>query len=251
MPQAMYPCQNKIALVTGASRGIGASCALALAKAGATVIAVARSETLLVNMAQQLSEQAESGKIIPWVMDVTSEAFLDRIGTLTKLDILVNNAGTNIPEPFTEVSLENLERIIALNITAVFRCSQAAVKIMMQHNGGSIIHISSQMGHVGSPNRSAYCMSKHAMEGLNRAMAVELAPSNIRVNTVAPTFVITELTRPMLDDPEFNRFVLENIPMGKLARSEDVANAVLFLASDASSMITGDSLKIDGGWTAK
>ena len=167
------------------------------------------------------------------------------------MSILVNNAGGNRPQPFVDVDRESLDFIIDLNVRAAFRVAQAAARAMLQSKtAGSIINMSSQMGHVGSPKRTVYCMTKHAIEGLTKAMAVELAPDNIRVNTVAPTFVETPLTKPMLEQPEFREFVFGMIPMGKLATMDDVVSAVLFLASPAAGMVTGHSLRVDGGWTA-
>jgi NAD(P)-dependent dehydrogenase (short-subunit alcohol dehydrogenase family) len=235
------------ALVTGAGRGIGRACAEALAAAGARVIAVARSQDDLAAVAEH-----ESGRIETWSADVTDGALLDRIEALTDLNILVNNAGANRPQPFVDVDVDSLDFVIDLNIRATFRVAQAAVRSMLAAGiPGSIVHMSSQMGHIGSPNRSVYCMSKHAVEGLTKAMAVELAPSGIRVNSVAPTFVETPLTKPMLDDPEFREFVLGMIPLNKLASMDDVVAAVMYLVSAGAGMVTGHSLKIDGGWTAQ
>ncbi len=238
---------NTVAMVTGASKGIGHCCAVALAQAGARVIAVARSETQLQELAAAYPELIE-----PWVADITHESFYERVEALQRLDVLVNNVGTNQPQPFLEVTPEALDTVLDLNVKWAFRCAQSAARVMAKANmPGSIINMSSQMGHVGSPNRTVYCSSKHAIEGLTKAMAVELAPIGIRVNSVAPTFVDTPLTRPMFADPEFNRFVMERIPLGKLGTPQDIANAVLFLAAPVSSMITGHSLKVDGGWTAQ
>jgi NAD(P)-dependent dehydrogenase (short-subunit alcohol dehydrogenase family) len=152
----------------------------------------------------------------------------------------------------SEVPTELLDRMLALNVRSAYLTAQAAVRSMLASgNGGSIINITSQMGHVGSPRRTVYCMTKHALEGLTKAMAVELAPDGIRVNAVAPTFVETPMTQPMLDDPEFKRFVLDSIPLRRLATTRDVASAVLYLASPAAAMVTGTSLLVDGGWTAR
>ncbi len=245
--QPSYALTDKVALVTGAGRGIGRSCAEFLAQAGAKVIAVARTDTETRAFAA-----AHPGQVEAWQADVTADSFYARVEKLQQLDILVNNAGTNRPQPFAEVDPATLTEMIALNIHAAFRVAQASARVMLRtQTKGSIINMSSQMGHIGSPNRTVYCMSKHAMEGLTKAMAVELAPHGIRVNSVAPTFIDTPMTRPMLEDPEFNKFVLDRIPLGHVGQLEDVANAVLFLASPRSGMITGDSLKVDGGWTAQ
>lgn len=238
---------GQLALVTGAGRGLGRGCAEALAEAGARVIAVARSEDQLAEVAAH-----ESGRIEAWPADVNSNDLLDRIEALPDLSILVNNAGGNRPQPFAEVDDESLDFVINLNVRAAFRIARAAVRSMLASGTqGSIVHMSSQMGHVGSPNRSVYCMTKHAIEGLTKAMAVELAPSGIRVNSVAPTFIETPLTKPMLDDPEFKVWVYGMIPMGKLGTIDDVVAAVMYLASPQAGMVTGHSLKVDGGWTAR
>jgi NAD(P)-dependent dehydrogenase (short-subunit alcohol dehydrogenase family) len=164
---------------------------------------------------------------------------------------LLNNAGTNRVGLMTEQSDEDLDTVIDLNIRSPWRISRAAIPALRRAGGGSIVHMSSQMGHVGSSKRTLYCMSKHAIEGLSKAMAVELAPDRIRVNTVAPTFVLTPLTEPMLAKPEFAEFVMGMIPMKQLASQDDVANACLFLLSDLSATTTGSCLKVDGGWTAQ
>ncbi len=235
------------AVVTGAGRGIGRAIALGLAQAGAQVIAVARTRSDIDEVVQ-----LAGGNIIGWCADVTTDAFYQRLEALPALDILVTNAGTNRPLRIENVDEASLDAMVALNIRAVFRTSQSGVRVMLRNRQrGSIVHISSQMGHVGAPSRTVYCMTKHAVEGLSKAMAVELGPSGIRVNSVAPTFIETELTRSMLEEPEFRKSVLDSIPLGRLGRPDDVVGAVLFLASDAAGMISGDSLKVDGGWTAR
>lgn len=237
---------GQVALVTGAGRGIGRACAEGLANAGATVIAVARSEADLAEVGAH-----ESGRIDTWTEDVTDDDLIDRIGSIKGLSILVNNAGGNRPQPFVDVDTESLDFVIDLNVRAAFRVAQAAAKTMLaQGIEGSIVNMSSQMGHIGSPKRTVYCMTKHAIEGLTKAMAVELAPHGIRVNSVAPTFVETPLTKPMLDDPDFREFVFGMIPLKKLATLDDVVAAVLYLVSPSAGMVTGHSLKVDGGWTA-
>ena len=240
---------GRVVMVSGAGRGIGRAVALAFAAAGARTIAVARTAADLDALVAE-----SGGRIEPWVADVTQEACYRRIESLGQLDVLVNNAGTNRPQPMAEVEPATLDGIIDLNIRAVYRVSQAAARVMLRAapgRGGAIIHMSSQMGHVGAARRTVYCMSKHAVEGLTKAMAVELAPAGIRVNSVAPTFIETPLTRPMLDDVAFRESVNASIPLGRVGQPEDVVGAVLFLASDAARFITGDSLKVDGGWTAR
>jgi len=237
--------KDKIALITGAGRGIGRACAEAFAASGAHVIAVARTETDLQSLKSDYQESIEI-----WVNDVTKDSFYKRIEALTTLDVLINNAGTNQPEPFVDVDTQTLNLVVDLNVRAMFQTAQSVARVMIKGGSGSIINMSSQMGHVGSPNRSVYCMTKHAVEGLTKAMAVELAPMGVRVNALAPTFIETALTRSMLDDHSFNEFVQRMIPLGRVGQPNDVAAAALYLASGASAMVTGHSLRIDGGWTA-
>ena len=238
---------GKLALVTGAGKGIGRACAVALVNAGAQVIAVARTEQDLIHLQGELGKQ-----IIAWPMDATSEQFLDKLAKQTDIDILVNNVGGNKPERFVDILPETYDHIVDMNFGSVFRASQVVVNNMLTNSiEGAVINISSQMGHVGSPNRTLYCATKHAVEGLTKALAVELAPAGIRVNSVAPTFVDTALTRPMFESPVFRQFVMSKLPMGQLADPEDVANAVVYLASDLAKMTTGTSLVVDGGWTAQ
>jgi len=191
------------------------------------------------------------------VCDVTdSRQFHSEIDRFEGLDILVNNAGMNIPEPFVEVSESHLDQMLALNVRAAFLVAQLSARKMLEASdravkGGIIINVSSQMGHVGAEQRTVYCMTKHAIEGLTKAMAVELAPNNIRVNAISPTFLETPMTASFLANPEFKNWVMSRIPLGRLGRMEEVAGAIVFLASPAASLITGTSLVIDGGWTAR
>ena len=240
----MANLDGKTALVTGASKGLGRAIVLALHEAGAHVVAVARASEDLTNLAAILADRGEI-----WPVDATSDDFLSQIGRMTSLDILVNNLGTNRPQPFAEVSDENLDIVLDMNVRATFRIAREATKIMK--SGAAIVNMTSQMGHVGSPGRTVYCMTKHAIEGLTKAMAVELAPEGIRVNSVAPTFIETPMTKPMLEDPKFATFVASMIPLGKVGQPEDVAAAVLYLCGSGASMVTGHSLLVDGGWTAQ
>ena len=234
---------GRTALVTGAGRGIGRGCALALARAGADVVALSRSSAPLEEL---------TPAVRPVTCDVTDSARVrELIAGLDRLDVLVAAAGTNLPEPLLEVSDENLDALLDLNVRAVFVAVQAAARRMVSGGGGSIVLISSQMGHVGAPKRSVYCTTKHAVEGLTKAAAVELAPHGVRVNAVAPTFVETSMTAPFLADRAFRAEVESQIPLGRLGRVEDVTGAVLYLASDASALVTGTSLRVDGGWTAR
>lgn len=235
---------GKRALVTGASKGLGRAIAHALAAEGALVCGVARPSAELDSLAAELGAAFDL-----WPHDVTGDAVLAAIEAAPAFDILVNNAGTNRPQPFAEVTDEALDLMLDLNVRSAFRIARATARRM--ERGAAIIHMTSQMGHVGSPNRTVYCMTKHALEGLSKAMAVELAPAGIRVNCIAPTFVKTQLTEGFFADPAFQAFVDRMIPMGELATPEQVAAAVVYLASPAAGMITGHSLLIDGGWTAQ
>jgi NAD(P)-dependent dehydrogenase (short-subunit alcohol dehydrogenase family) len=246
---------GQIALVTGAGRGIGATIARYLAEAGAEVVLLSRTLSELQTVAQQITEAGGRASIRQCDV-VDAKALRAIIDELPRLDILVNNAGTNIPEPMIEVSDEHLDHLLNLNIRSCFIAAQAAVKKMLQDpervkKGGSVIHISSQMGHIGSPNRTVYCTTKHAIEGLTKAMAIELAEQNIRVNSVAPTFVDTPLVRQVVNTDEKRAFLFSKIPLGHLAETEDIAAAVAYLASPAARMVTGTCLKVDGGWTAQ
>ena len=234
-----------VALVTGAGRGLGRACALALSRAGAQLVAVSRTADDLAALADEAP-----GPVEAWVEDATGDAILGRIEALDRLDVLVNNAGTNHPQPFLEVTDEVLDAMLNLNVRAAFRVGRSAARVMMRRGSGSIVNMSSQMGHVGSPQRTVYCMTKHGIEGLTKAMAVELGPHGIRVNTVSPTFIETPLTRPFLEDPTFVEFVKGMIAMKRLGTVDEVAAAVLYLASPASGIVTGTSLRVDGGWTA-
>ena len=250
-----FRLDGRVALVTGAGRGLGAVASVALARAGAEVLLVSRTRSELEEIQKNIVEGGGRARVL--VCDVTdSRQFGSEVERLERLDILVNNAGMNIPEPFVEVSESHLDQMLALNVRAAFLVAQAAVRKMLAASdraskGGVIINMSSQMGHVGAERRTVYCMTKHALEGLTKAMAVELAPSNIRVNAIAPTFLETPMTRSFLADPEFRNWVMSRIPLGRLGRMEEIAGAILFLASPAASLITGTSLVIDGGWTAR
>jgi NAD(P)-dependent dehydrogenase (short-subunit alcohol dehydrogenase family) len=250
-----FSLEGRAALVTGAGRGIGRACAVALAQAGAEVWLAARTKDEVEAAAAEIRKGGGAAHGI--AVDVTrSESLREAIAAVPRLDVLVNNAGSNIPEPFVEVSEAHLDRLLALNVRAAFLAAQAAARKMLDapdraRRGGAIVNMSSQMGHVGAVNRTVYCMTKHAIEGLTKAMALELAPHGIRVVSIAPTFVETPMTRPMMARPEFAQWVKERIPAGRVGQPEDVAAAVVFAASPAASLITGTSLVIDGGWTAQ
>lgn len=241
------PLAGLTVLVTGGGRGIGRACAQRCAAAGARVIVVARTRRDLEAVAAE-----GGGAIEAWCADVTDPDFWQALAARTDVDVLVNNAGTNRLQHLADVDDETLDLLLTLNVRAAFKTSQAAAKAMLTRGrGGSIIHISSQMGHVGAPKRSVYCMTKHAIEGLTKAMAVELAAQGIRVNAVAPTIVETSMTASFLEDAAYRQFAMETIPLKRIAEPYDVAEAVVYLASPAARLVTGTSLKVDGGATAQ
>tara|TARA_B100000900_G_scaffold10313_1_gene8466 strand:- start:91 stop:849 length:759 start_codon:yes stop_codon:yes gene_type:complete len=244
--------KKKYALVTGAGKGLGKACAIALAEAGATVIAISRTSSDLNKLEKEIKKI--KGKVIKINCDVMNYSDLKlKLNKIKIIDILVNNAGTNIPEPFDKIKQESMNYMVDLNLKAAFNVAQLVVKKMLKNKKrpGSIINMSSQLGHVGWIDRNVYNMTKFGLEGLTKGMGVELAKKNIRVNTVAPTFVATPMVKRFFKNKEFKKKVLQRIPMGKLATESDIATSVCFLASSASSMITGTSIIIDGGWTAQ
>ena len=243
-----FSLQGKRALVTGASRGLGLAAAMALAQADAEVCCVARNKEDLEQVARACAEQG--WKVQAEVLDVLERDEVERfVSSQPSFDVLVNNAGMNALQPFLEVEEEVYDRIMDLNLRSVFFLSQS-VAHGMRERGGSIIHVSSQMGRVGGENRTAYCAAKHAVEGLTKAMALDLAQYGIRVNAIAPTVVATALTRSLLGSEKQRASILARIPLGRLGEVEDIMGAVVFLASEASSLVTGSSMAIDGGWTA-
>lgn len=252
LPQTpSFRLDGKRALVTGAGRGIGLAAAAALAGAGAAVTLVARSGAEVEAAAAAI--RAAGGSAEPLALDVTDlEAFSAAIAARPAFHAFVNNAGTNRPAPFHEVRVEDFDAVMSLNLRAAFFAAQAVVRRMIAEGvRGSIINISSQMGHVGGPNRTAYCASKWAMEGWTKAMAIDLARFGIRANTIGPTFIETPLTRPFFEDAAFRDWVLSKIKLGRLGQVQDLMGAVVFLASDASALMTGSALVVDGGWTAE
>jgi NAD(P)-dependent dehydrogenase (short-subunit alcohol dehydrogenase family) len=242
---------GRVAVVTGAGRGIGRGCALGLAEAGADVIAIARTRQDVEDVAEEVERAGRTARAV--VCDVTNARRLGQVmRSLERVDILVNAAGTNVPEPFLEVDELTLDALIEVNVKGTFLAAQAVARRMLEiGEGGAIVNVSSQMGHVGAAGRSVYCTTKHAVEGMTKALALELAQHGIRVNSVAPTFVETPMTAPFLADERFRAHVLERIPLGRIGHVTDVVGAVLFLASPAAGLITGASLRVDGGWTAQ
>ena len=250
-----YNLKNKYALVTGAGKGLGRACAIALAEAGCNLIIVSRTKKDLDGISK-ISKKLKV-KCKSYTCDVTNYNEIKTIiNKQSRIDILVNNAGNNIPEHFTKVKTKNMEYLVKVNTIATFNIAQlCAIKMMKLKNrkkvGGSIINMSSQMGHVGGPIRSVYNMNKWGLEGLTKGMAIDLAKYNIRVNAVAPTFVVTPMTKKFLKNKKFKKETLNNIPLGRFAEMSEIASTVVFLASDAASMIHGTSILVDGGWTAK
>lgn len=238
------------AIVTGAGRGIGLAAALALADAGAAVTLVSRTTAEIEAVGCEIRRRGGTAETI--TLDVADQ---DRsaavLGATGPFDVLVNNAGINRPASFLDVSASDFDAVFALNVRAAFFVAQAVARRMVEAGrAGSIINMSSQMGHVGGPNRTVYCATKHAIEGLTKAMAAELGPKGIRVNSLCPTFIETPMTAPFLADADFRAFALAKIKLGRLGRLEDVMGGVLFLASDASALMTGAALMLDGGWTS-
>jgi NAD(P)-dependent dehydrogenase (short-subunit alcohol dehydrogenase family) len=246
-----FRLDSRRALVTGAGRGIGLALAAALAQAGAHVVLVARTAAEVE--AASAAIRAEGGSAEAVVLDVTDlPAVRGCIAAQPVFDILVNNAGTNRPRDFLDVTEDDYDTIAGLNLRAAFFVAQAVARRMVQAGRkGSIIHISSQMGHVGGARRTVYCTTKHGIEGLTKAMAIDLAPHGIRVNSIGPTYIETPLTAPFWQDKAFLADTVRRIKLGRLGQVEDLMGAAVFLASDAAALITGSSVVVDGGWTAE
>ena len=245
-----FRLDGRRALITGAGRGIGAGAAAALAEAGAAVTLAARSFDEVAAVAAEIRERGGQAEAL--ALDVTDlDAVENAVARAEPFQVLVNNAGMNRPKPFAEVTRDDYDAIMGLNVRAAFFVAQAVAKRMVAAGeGGSIIHVSSQMGHVGGPGRTVYCASKWAIEGLSKAMALDLAPHRIRVNTLCPTFVETPMARGFLADEAVKSWVLQKIKLGRIGQVEDLMGAIVFLAGEASALMTGSSLVVDGGWTA-
>ena len=252
LPQTpSFDLTGKRAIVTGAGRGIGAGLSVALARAGAEVTLVARTETDIAALAAAIQAEGYQAQYI--TLDVTNLAAIAKFfAGQPAFDVLVNNAGTNRPKSILDVTEEDYDSVVDLNVKSlVFTTQAAALKMLEAGKAGSIIHIGSQMGQVGGPNRTLYCASKWALEGFNKALALDLAAKGIRSNIIAPTFIETPMTKPFFEDQTFLQSVLEKIKLGRLGKIEDLMGAVVFLASEASALMTGTTLVIDGGWTAE
>ena len=250
-----FNLKNKTAIVTGAGKGLGRACAIALAEAGANLIIISRTKKDLDEVSKIIKKFKSKCK--SYVCDLTNyNKIKNIINEQKKIDILINNAGNNIPQHFTKVKTKDMEYLVKINTIAAFNLAQlCTLKMIKLKNrkkiGGAIINMSSQMGHVGGPIRSVYNMTKFGLEGLTKGMSIDLAKYNIRVNTVCPTFVVTPMTKKFLKDKKFKKDMLNSIPLKRFAELPEIASAVVFLASDAASMITGTSLLVDGGWTAR
>jgi len=239
------------ALITGAAGGIGVGAATALAAQGASVTLCGRTAETLDDLAAALQDKGWHADTL--VADVTDfNAMAAAIEAADPFDILINNAGTNRPGPFVEATPNNFDLMMGLNVRAAYFTAQSVAKRMIAAGiSGSIINMSSQLGHVGSADRSLYCATKWAMEGFSRCMAIELAAHGIRVNTLCPTFIETALTKPYFENETFKAEVLSRIKLNRIGKVEDLMGPIVFLASDASALMTGASLMIDGGWTAE
>jgi NAD(P)-dependent dehydrogenase (short-subunit alcohol dehydrogenase family) len=250
MASPSFRLDGKRALITGAGRGIGRAAAFALADAGAHVTLAARTQSEIETAAAAIRARGQQADCL--LLDVTDlQAMQGALAVAAPFGILLNNAGSNRPKPLLEVTIEDFDAIMALNVRAAYFVAQAvARRLIEQKQPGSIINVSSQMGHVGAARRTVYCASKHAMEGFTKAMAIELAPHNIRVNSLGPTFLDTPLTRPFFENKAFRDEVVSKIKLGRLGTVADLMGAIVFLASDASSLMTGSALVVDGGWTA-
>ena len=247
-----FDLSGKVAIVTGAGRGMGYHIALALARYGADLVVCSRTVSELEKVGAQIEKLGR--RVLIQKMDVTNIPEIHSmveaaVKTFGRIDLLVNNAGLNIPQWAEEVTEEAWDRVFDINLKGSFFCAQAVGKVMIRQKRGKIINISSQSGSVGLIMRSAYCASKGGLNLLTKVLALEWAKHNILVNAIAPTFLETPMTKPMLEKKEFHDYVMGNILLGRLAKFEDVTGAVIYLASEASNMVTGHVLLIDGGWT--
>ncbi|MEM6636685.1 MAG: glucose 1-dehydrogenase [Pseudomonadota bacterium] len=244
-----FRLDGKRAVVVGASRGIGLGCAVALAEAGAHVVMAARGIEALSEAAEEMHQLGLSAEAV--ILDVTDlDAVRELFGEAAPFDVLVNSAGIARHGPMLETVPQDFDAVLTVNVRAAYFVAQAAAQRMKELGGGSIIQISSQMGHVGGQERAVYCSTKHAVEGMTKAMAIELGPDQIRVNTLCPTFIRTPLTASTFADPEKVAWINSKIKLGRIGEIEDIMGAVAFLASPASALITGTSILVDGGWTA-
>lgn len=251
LPQTpSFRLDGKRALVAGASSGIGKACAVALAEAGAHVTFAARRANVLEDVVGDVHRAGFLGEA--HALDVTDTQSVRDLFEAQHFDIVVNSAGLARHSAAVDTTEEDFDAVMNINVRAAYFLAQQAGKSMVaKGTGGSIIQISSQMAHVGGVDRAVYCSSKHAIEGMNKAMAIEFGPAGIRVNSICPTFILTELTKPTFDDPEKRAWIDSHIKLPRVGQVEDIMGAAVFLASEASGMVTGTSLLVDGGWTAE
>ena len=250
--QSIFELTDKVAIVTGASKGIGRDISLLLAEAGANLVIIARNEQELLELSQEIKAKGRKVLAIPAdLMDTSGipkiiEQVIEEYG---RIDILINNAGTNIPKPALETTEEDWDLVMDLNVKSLFFMTKEVGKHMCNQKSGKVVNITSQMAFVGYHDRSVYCASKGSVTQMMKALAIEWAPHQINVNAVAPTFIETPMTKDMFQDEKFKNDVLNRIPLGRLAKSEDLFGAILFLSSRASDMVTGHTVVVDGGWT--
>lgn len=244
-----FSLSGQRALVTGASSGIGQGCAAALAEAGAHVVCVARGWDKLRTTVDEILAQGWSAEALS--LDIADlEALTAMFKAQGIFDTVVNSAGLGRHTPALETTVEDYDTVMNVNLRAAYFLSVGAAHGMIRNGGGSIVHIGSQMGHVGGVERAVYCATKHGLEGMVKSMAIEWGPHRVRVNTICPTFIHTPLTAPTFERPERRAWIEERIKLDRVGKVEDVMGAAVYLASDASSLVTGTSLLIDGGWTA-
>ncbi|MCC6382427.1 MAG: glucose 1-dehydrogenase [Dehalococcoidia bacterium] len=249
----LFDLTGRVALVTGAGRGLGRTMALALAAAGADVVAMSRTCAEIESLAGEV--RGLGRRAVAIAGDVTSEDAVEAIiaeavAQLGGLDVLVNAAGVNVRKPVLELAYAEYQQVLATNLHGYFLCARAAGRHMVARGRGKVVNVSSVMGRVALPTQAAYASSKGAIEQLTKVLALEWAAANVQVNALAPAYFETELTRPLRDDPERNRFIVERTPMGRWGQPHELAGAVVFLASRASDYVTGQTLLVDGGWTA-
>ena len=245
-----FRLDGKRALVTGASSGIGQACAIALGEAGAHVVAAARRVDKLQETVTAITDLGGSAEALAF--DQTDLTAMEKtLGDMDAFDVVLNSAGLARHGPALEATVEDYDAVMSVNLRGAYFLSTLTAKRMIEAgNGGSIIHITSQMGHVGGVDRSVYCATKFGVEGMIKAMAIEWGKDRVRINSIAPTFVLTDFTKKVFDDTEKRDWIMGMIKLDRPGEVEDIMGAAVYLGSDASAMVTGTSLLIDGGWTA-